>query len=64
MSPSDQNDLLTRVKQAQEEVNTAKMLFMATDAQVGIDMAAVMPWHELLTECWKVGTRFRQSKDG
>ncbi len=60
MSQSDQSDLLTRVKEAQEEVHTAKMLFMATDAKVGIDMATLMPWHQLVTECWNVATRFRQ----
>lgn len=64
MSRVEQNDLLTRVKQAEEEVNTAKMLFMATDAQVGIDMAALLPWHNLVTECWNVGTRFRQAQGG
>jgi len=63
MSPSDQSGLLTRVKQAQEEVNTAKMLFMATDAKVGIDMATLMPWHQLVTECWNVAKRFRQGRE-
>ena len=63
MSQSDQSDLLTRVKQAQEEVYTAKILFMATDAKVGIDMATLMPWHQLVTECWNVATRFRQGRE-
>ncbi|RDH48803.1 hypothetical protein CBF18_17680, partial [Mastigocladus laminosus WC112] len=39
MSSQEQSALLERVKQAQEEVNTAKMLFTATEGQVGIDMA-------------------------
>jgi len=63
MSPSDQSGLLTRVKQAQEEVNTAKMLFMATDAKVGIVMATLMPWHQLVAECWNVAKRFRQGRE-
>lgn len=66
----EQTKLLERVKQAQEEVNTAKMLFNATQGQVGIDMATLMPWHQLLSECWKVAMRFRteqatlQQQDG
>ncbi|MBC6435795.1 DUF2605 domain-containing protein, partial [Nostoc sp. HG1] len=52
-----------RVKQAQNELNTAKMLFTATDKQVGIDMATLMPWHELVTECWNVAMRFRQARE-
>ncbi|MBF2007983.1 MAG: DUF2605 domain-containing protein [Chlorogloeopsis fritschii C42_A2020_084] len=55
----EQTKLLERVKQAQEEVNTAKMLFNATQGQVGIDMATLMPWHQLLSECWKVAMKFR-----
>jgi hypothetical protein len=39
------------------------MLFTATDQQVGIDMATVMPWHQLVTECWGVGIRLGQSKE-
>lgn len=63
MSQQEQNNLLFRVKQAQEEVNTAKMMFTATDGQVGIDMATLMPWHQLVTQCWKVAMRFRQQQD-
>lgn len=59
LDEQQQFDLLERVKQAQQEVNSAQMLFQVTGGQVGIDMAAMMPWHQLLTECWKVGTRFR-----
>lgn len=60
MSSEEQSGLLTRVKQAQEEVNTAKMLFNATDGQVGIDTSTLMPWHRLVTECWNVAIRYRQ----
>ncbi|MBF2066926.1 MAG: DUF2605 domain-containing protein [Calothrix sp. C42_A2020_038] len=62
MSTEQQSDLLLRVKQAQEEVISAKMLFTATEGQVGIDMEALMPWHQLVTECWNVATRFRQER--
>jgi hypothetical protein len=59
LGTEQQSDLLARVKQAQQEVSTAQMLFHATSAQVGIDMATLMPWHQLVTECWKVAMRFR-----
>jgi hypothetical protein len=62
MSDQEQSDLLLRVKTALAELSTAKMLFDATEGQVGIEMATLMPWHQLLTECWKVGMRFRQEK--
>jgi len=57
-----QSDLLERVKQAQQEVNTAHIMFKATGGQVGIDMATLMPWHQLVTECWKVAMRFRSEQ--
>jgi Protein of unknown function (DUF2605) len=63
MSEQEQINLLKRVKDAQNELNTAKMLFTATDQQVGIDLATVMPWHQLVTECWSVGMRLGQSKE-
>ena len=63
MSHEEQADLLLRVKLAQEKVNTAKMLFAATDGQVGIEMETLMPWHQLVTECWKVTMRFRQERE-
>lgn len=62
MTEQEQSDLLDRVKQAQLEVNTSKMLFNATGKQVGLDMATLAPWHQLLGECWRVGMRYRQVK--
>ncbi|MBW4572009.1 MAG: DUF2605 domain-containing protein [Tolypothrix carrinoi HA7290-LM1] len=63
MSHQEQSDLLLRVKLAQDKVNTAKMLFAATDGQVGIEMETLMPWHKLVTECWQVAMRFRQDRE-
>lgn len=63
MTIEGQSDLLSRVKQAQEKVNAAKMMFSATDGQVGIDMEAMMPWHQLVTECWNVAIRFRTERE-
>nr|WP_220185628.1 DUF2605 domain-containing protein [Cylindrospermopsis raciborskii] len=62
MTEQEQSDLLDRVKQAQLEVNTSRMLFNATGKQVGLDMATLAPWHQLLGECWRVGMRYRQIK--
>ncbi len=62
LSSKQQAELLERVKQAQQEVSTARMLFEATGGQVGIDMATLRPWHQLVTECWKVAMRFRSEK--
>jgi hypothetical protein len=63
MSNQEQSDLLLRVKLAQDKVNTAKMLFAATNGQVGIEMETLMPWHKLVTECWQVAMRFRQDRE-
>jgi hypothetical protein len=62
LGTKQQAALLERVKEAQQEVSTAQMLFQATGGQVGIDMAALMPWHKLVTECWKVAMRFRSEE--
>lgn len=59
LSAQQQSELLARVKQAQAEVSTAQMLFSATGGQVGVETAALMPWHKLVTECWQVAMRFR-----
>ncbi|NEQ39548.1 MAG: DUF2605 domain-containing protein [Okeania sp. SIO3I5] len=62
LNKSEQFDLLNRVKQAQQEVNTAKALFQATGGQVGVETTVLMPWHHLLTECWQVTMRFRKEQ--
>ncbi|NET60117.1 MAG: DUF2605 domain-containing protein [Symploca sp. SIO2E6] len=62
LSQQQQSDLLERVKQAQQEVSTAQMLFQATGRQVGLEIATLMPWHQLVGECWQVGMRWRSLK--
>lgn len=54
-----QSDLLARVKQAQQEVSTAQLLLKVTEGQVGVETAVLMPWHQLVTECWQVAVRLR-----
>ncbi len=62
LSEKEQNQLLTRLKQAQGEVETAKMLFNVTDGQAGIDTKVLLPWHQLVAECWNVARQWRESK--
>lgn len=64
LTKQEQDKLLERVKQSQEEVNTAKMLFLATDGQAGIDFATITPWHQLVSECWQVAMRWRSIQKG
>lgn len=61
LSKEQQSDLLERVKLAQAEVSTAQMLFRATNGQVGVETATLVPWHRLVNECWQVGMRWRSS---
>lgn len=55
----EQNQLLDRVKQAQQELGAAQVMFQATDGQVGVETAVLIPWHNLVTECWKIAIKFR-----
>ncbi|MBD1919857.1 DUF2605 domain-containing protein [Microcoleus sp. FACHB-831] len=62
LGAKQQADLLARINQAQKEVSTAMMLFKATGGQVGIETAALVPWHQLVTECWQIAMRFRSEQ--
>lgn len=62
ISEAEQSNLLARVKNAIQEVGTATMLYEVTGKQAGIEVAAMMPWHNLLLECQAVGMRYRQNK--
>ena len=59
LSREQQATLLARIQQAQQEVNTTQLLFNAMDGQTGVEMAVLAPWHQLVTECWQVGMKFR-----
>ncbi|AUC61963.1 protein of unknown function DUF2605 [Cyanobacterium sp. HL-69] len=63
LSEEEQNDLIARIKNSQEEVKTASMLFKATDGRAGIDTKVLMPWHSLVGECWSVARRWRKEKE-
>jgi hypothetical protein len=58
----EQADLLDRVKQAQGEVATAYSLYKVTGGQVGIETRTLVPWHQLVAECWRVSSRWRAVK--
>jgi len=57
-----QSDLLSRVKQAQNEVNTVQTMFHATGSQVGVETTTLFQWHQLVAECWKISMRFRMER--
>jgi len=59
LSRQQQAELLSRVKQAQQEVYAAQALLQATDGQAGIEMRIFMQWHQLVAEYWQVATRLR-----
>ncbi len=62
MTEIEQNSLINRVKEATQAVQVATMLYKITGEQAGVEVAAMMPWHNLLMECQAVGMRFRQSQ--
>lgn len=55
-----QKELLERVIQAQQEVSTTQQLMKLTHGQVGVESAVLMPWHNLVTECWHIVLRFHE----
>jgi hypothetical protein len=62
LDEADQQSLLARVENALKEVGVAVALFQVTGHQVGVDMATMKPWHELLIECQAVGMRYYRNQ--
>lgn len=62
LDDADQKKLLDRLEHALKEVNVAIALFRVTGHQVGVDMATMRPWHELLVECQAVGMRYYRNQ--
>ena len=62
LGKAQQDDLLQRVRQAHQEVETARMMLKVTEGKAGLDTAVLMPWHRLVTECWQVAMRFRTER--
>jgi hypothetical protein len=61
-STEEQTELLDRIKQTQQEVSAAMMLFRATNGEAGIPSSMLVPWHRLVAECWEVARRWRTLK--
>ncbi len=63
LTDKEQVDLLARLSHAQQEVSVARMLLQATDGQAGIETATLVPWHQLVTECWQISQKWRASQE-
>lgn len=63
LSAQQQVQLLERITQSQQEVQTAQMLFKATGGTAGIDSKMLFPWHQLVAECWNIAQKYRDSKN-
>ena len=62
LEPQEKSKFLERLTHAQQEVSATQMLVKATGSKAGVDMAVLLPWHQLLTECWKVALKFRSEQ--
>ncbi|MBW4440014.1 MAG: DUF2605 domain-containing protein [Plectolyngbya sp. WJT66-NPBG17] len=62
LSDEEHADLLERVIQTQQEVNTVQALLKATDGQAGVDTSILVTWHHLVSECWQVSMKLRSQK--
>ncbi|MCC0177036.1 DUF2605 domain-containing protein [Waterburya agarophytonicola K14] len=62
-SHQEQAQLLERIIRCQKEVQTSQMLFKATDGSAGIDSKMLLPWHQLVAECWNVAQKWRETKN-
>ncbi len=58
----EQESLLARIQRTRQEVSTAQALLDATDGQTGVETSVIVPWHQLVLECWQVGMRFHQQR--
>lgn len=59
----EQSALIAEIESARAEVNTAKMLFQATEGEAGIDSKMLLPWHNLVARCWDVAKAWRQYRE-
>lgn len=63
LSDEEQAQLCQKIQVAQQEVSTAKMLFQATEGEIGIDSKILLPWHNLVAQCWDTARLWRQHKE-
>jgi len=62
LTEPQKTDLVARIIDTLQAVKTAKMMYKLSGEQVGVEVQAMMPWHNLLMECQAVGMKFRQSQ--
>jgi len=63
LDPSEQQDLLARVIDAQNSVSAMQALLDATGGHAGVDTKVLMGWHRLVHECWGISRRLRELRD-
>jgi hypothetical protein len=62
LTEAEQQDLLDRVRQSRQEVQTSQMMFRAMGEQVGVEPSTMLAWHQLVGECWRVSSQYRQQQ--
>lgn len=62
MTPDEQQSMLSRVVEARKGVSVAQNLLNVTDGQAGVEMAVLMGWHKLVTECWALSMQKRSAQ--
>lgn len=60
LTAEEKDDLLARIDHAEQEVRVSQTLFQLTGG--GVETKVLIPWHQLLTECWHVAMRFRMEQ--
>ncbi len=60
-SPEEQAQLLNKIARSQKEVGTAQILLKATNGEAGIDSNMLLPWHQLVVECWDLSRKRRET---
>ncbi|NER81852.1 MAG: DUF2605 domain-containing protein [Leptolyngbya sp. SIO1D8] len=53
--------LIERIRVAEKEVATVRVLLAATDGQAGIEPLMVRDWHHLVAQYWQVARQVRQT---
>lgn len=55
----EQDQLLNKIIQYQEEVKTSLILFQVTNGETIVDPQVVASWHKLVAECWSIARKWR-----
>ncbi|MGD2183789.1 DUF2605 domain-containing protein [Lusitaniella coriacea] len=63
LSSEEHAALLAQLQNAQKEVHTAQILCKATNGQAGIETKTMMHWHNLVTQCWKISSKWRSQQN-